>query len=258
MICQKVKGIDAELKEKIDKFNEKRNELGQLKKKDTGNLAQRDLSPLIYENYDEKYFVPHDSEFLHNMIVIVPKSKLKDFQEGYVTSDDKNEVVPGSAKELKALSDPKDGATVWRVVVFQKYPEPQRLRTIGTCVAKEFTYDITGYKADLEKIKQLELEIKTMSKKFKDTCYLIYSELFIASMHLKVMRLYIDGVLRFGIPPMFSMCIILPGKGYEKRLLENMTKQFAQPGTEEMYGTKDQINDTEDFFPFVLVHLSLD
>jgi hypothetical protein len=35
-------------------------------------------------------------------------------------------------------------------------------------------------------------------------------------MHLKVMRAYIDGVLRFGIPPRFYLGIVKPGKGRDK------------------------------------------
>jgi hypothetical protein len=31
-------------------------------------------------------------------------------------------------------------------------------------------------------------------------------------MHLKIMRTFVDGVLRFGIPPKFFIGIIKPGK----------------------------------------------
>lgn len=46
--------------------------------------------------------------------------------------------------------------------------------------------------------------------------------------HLKVMRVYIDGVLRFGIPPTFYMCTIKP-KGSEQRVLDSLTKAYAEP-----------------------------
>jgi len=35
-------------------------------------------------------------------------------------------------------------------------------------------------------------------------------------MHFKVMRAYIEGVLRFGIPPNFWMGAVTPRKGHEK------------------------------------------
>jgi V-type H+-transporting ATPase subunit C len=70
-------------------------------------------------------------------------------------------------------------------------------------------------------------------------------------MHLKVMRAYIDGVLRFGIPPNFFIGVVKPAKGKEKSILLQMMEIFADPAMKDMYGTKEDLNDTEDFFPFV-------
>jgi V-type H+-transporting ATPase subunit C len=75
-------------------------------------------------------------------------------------------------------------------------------------------------------------------------------------MHLKVMRVFIDGVLRFGIPPRFFIGIIKPNKGYEKAVLAKLCDTFADDAMKEMYGTKEETNDTEDFFPFVSIPLT--
>ena len=50
-----------------------------------------------------------------------------------------------------------------------------------------------------------------------------------ALMHLKVMRTYIDAVLRFGIPPKFFLGIIEPNKGRDKNIVDSMIKQFSDP-----------------------------
>ena len=83
--------------------------------------------------------------------------------------------------------------------------------------------------------------------------YYAFSELFIALMHLKVMRAYIDGVLRFGIPPKFFLGIVRPGKGRDKQILQSMCETFADASLKDMYGTKEDTQDTEDFFPFVMI-----
>lgn len=44
-----------------------------------------------------------------------------------------------------------------------------------------------------------------------------------ALIHLKVMRVFIDGVLRFGIPPKFYIGIIKPAKNQEKNVLARMS-----------------------------------
>jgi V-type H+-transporting ATPase subunit C len=77
-----------------------------------------------------------------------------------------------------------------------------------------------------------------------------------ALMHLKVMRAYIDGVLRFGIPPKFFLGIVKPTKGKEKQVLSSMTDVFIDPTLKDMYGSKEDAQDTEDFFPFVMVPLT--
>ena len=75
-------------------------------------------------------------------------------------------------------------------------------------------------------------------------------------MHLKVMRVFIDGVLRFGIPPKFYIGVIKPNKGQEKLVLKRLSETFSEESMKEMYGTKEDTNDTEDFFPFVNVVLT--
>ena len=75
-------------------------------------------------------------------------------------------------------------------------------------------------------------------------------------MHLKVMRVFIDGVLRFGIPPRFYIGIVRPAKGQEKTVLQKLSETFADKNMADMYGSKDDTNDTEDFFPFVSVALT--
>lgn len=67
------------------------------------------------------------------------------------------------------------------------------------------------------------------------------------------MRAYIDGVLRFGIPPKFYIGIVKPTKGREKTVLAQMSESFCDAAMKDMYGSKEDANDTEDFFPFVLV-----
>lgn len=74
-------------------------------------------------------------------------------------------------------------------------------------------------------------------------------------MHLKVMRVYIDSVLRFGIPPTFNLFTIHTSGHGDKKILEGLTKEFADPTQTDMYGSKEEIQDTEDFYPFVIAYM---
>ena len=80
--------------------------------------------------------------------------------------------------------------------------------------------------------------------------------LFEALMHLKVIRAYIDGVLRFGIPPKFYIGVVMPKRGTEKSILTEMTKLLAEQNMQEMYGEKIDANEADDYWPFVCIHLT--
>jgi V-type H+-transporting ATPase subunit C len=54
------------------------------------------------------------------------------------------------------------------------------------------------------------VDYDTLSDKILKLCQFNFKELFVALVHLKVMRTYIDGVLRFGIPPKFFLGVIKP------------------------------------------------
>jgi hypothetical protein len=75
-------------------------------------------------------------------------------------------------------------------------------------------------------------------------------------MHLKVMRTYIDGVLRFGIPPKFFMGIVKPHKAQEKKLQDALSDYFCDLAMKDMYGAKEDAADLEDFFPYVCISLT--
>ncbi len=123
-------------------------------------------------------------------------------------------------------------------------------------VTRKFVYNQEKYKADLEHRTVLETQFETLKNQLASRCYFAFSELFISLMHLKVMRAFIDGVLRFGIPPRFFIGILKPHKGREKEVIQQLTTTFADKTMAEMYGSKEDTQDTEDFFPFVNIPLT--
>ena len=69
------------------------------------------------------------------------------------------------------------------------------------------------------------------------------------------MRTYIDGVLRFDIPPKFFLGIIEPSKGMEGKIKQALETEFAEQHLKDMYGAKEDAND-EDFFPYIMNELT--
>jgi hypothetical protein len=68
------------------------------------------------------------------------------------------------------------------------------------------------------------------------------------------MRIYIEGVLRFGIPPTFVMGIVKPDsriKNSDDKIKGKLMTVFAEAHLEGMYGQKEDAQD-EDFFPYLM------
>lgn len=78
----------------------------------------------------------------------------------------------------------------------------------------------------------------------------------IALMHLKVIRAYIEGVLRFGIEKTFMLGLVCPRKGAERTILTQMNTCLAEEHLREYYGEKMDAQENDDYWPFVCVPLT--
>lgn len=92
-------------------------------------------------------------------------------------------------------------------------------------------------------------------------CETHFSELYQNYIHMKRVRLLVDLTMRFGPKEVGkeSFCCALvkvsnPGK--EKSVQTSLTSLFADSQNKDMYGTKEELEDAEDFFPFVYVPIT--
>jgi len=78
----------------------------------------------------------------------------------------------------------------------------------------------------------------------------------VALMHLKVIRVYIEAVLRFGIERKFMIGLVCPKKGSERTVLTQMNTCLAEQHLLEYYGEKTGAEEQDDYWPFVCVPLT--
>lgn len=114
IISERMNSIDSDMKKFIDEYNSLKNQLFQYKKKEEGNFISRDPGDIVYGKIDKKHFI-HDSKFLRNVLIVVPKNKVEYFKTNYETV--KEGIVPRSARHLDA--EDKDGNQLMRVVVME-------------------------------------------------------------------------------------------------------------------------------------------
>lgn len=103
---------------------------------------------------------------------------------------------------------------------------------------------------------ELKDQLDTKTKQLNEIACSVFQSTFVALMHLKVIRAYIDGVLRFGIPPRFYMGTVFPKTGGERSVLQEMTAVLAEESMREMYGEKIDASEADDFWPFVCISLT--
>jgi len=102
----------------------------------------------------------------------------------------------------------------------------------------------------------LNESLTNKTAKLNQTASECYQDLFTALMHLKIMRVFIDGVLRFGIPPRFYIGMVMPRRGEERKILQSMSDHLAEEQFRDMYGEKVDASEADDYWPFSCVPLT--
>lgn len=125
-IQERVRSVDIDIKTYIDEYSESNSMLQALQKSKGTSFTTTDLSEVIYGKVDKKLFVSEESQFLDNMLVVVPGRKEKDFLDSYFNEEEalKNNdvgIVPGSAKYLELEDEEKN--RIYRVIFFHKFPD---------------------------------------------------------------------------------------------------------------------------------------
>lgn len=72
--------------------------------------------------------------------------------------------------------------------------------------------------------------------------------------HLKVLRLFVESVLRYGVPPSFQAVLIKPRPRKEAALRKVLNDLYGHLAASEMMGSSDDIDmpgDQAEFYPYV-------
>lgn len=94
-------------------------------------------------------------------------------------------------------------------------------------------------------------------------CKTNFGEVFSAWLHVKIIRVFVDAVLRFGLPPDFQCMLVKAKPKMEKKALDTLLKHYASLGgsigqesndvpIEELQGLSLE----KEFYPFVNMELN--
>jgi len=253
ILTKEMNSIDNAMKAKLNNYNLVKGSLTQMQRKKMGNLSVRSLVDVV-----SKKDVIQDSEYLETQLVAVPKNLVKDWNAKYERLAAM--VVPRSSTSI--ASD--DDYVLFGVVVFKRVHDEfvQKCRE-NKFIVRDFVYSeeqIAKLRDELEMADTTEKELWTELLRLSRTNF---SESFQILVHLKVVRLFVESVLRYGLPANYVGIVIKPEPKTTKRTLAVLTNHFSylsprsnrakgNNGENEEFVGEYQTLMEQEFFDFVL------
>uniref|UniRef100_A0A8C8IHY7 V-type proton ATPase subunit C n=1 Tax=Oncorhynchus tshawytscha TaxID=74940 RepID=A0A8C8IHY7_ONCTS len=202
IISKAISQIDNDLKARASAYNNLKGNLQNLERKNAGSLLTRSLADIVKK---EDFVI--DSEYLITMLVVVPKTSYADWQKTYETLSEM--VVPRSTNLL--FEDHDSG--LFSVTLFRKARE-------NKYTVRDFQYNEQEMNADKEEMTRLSTDKKKQFGPLVRWLKVNFSEAFIAWIHIKALRVFVESVLRYGLPVNFQAMLLQPNKKNMKKLRE--------------------------------------
>ncbi|NXJ83164.1 VATC2 ATPase, partial [Trogon melanurus] len=251
-LAKQVTQIEADLKTRSAAYNNIKGNLQSLEKKTVGNLLTRTLADIVHK---EDFVL--NSEYLITLLVVVPKSSYIQWQKTYESLSDM--VVPRSTKMI--AEDAEGG--LFTVTLFRKVMEDFKAKAReNRFMVREFYFDEKELKCEKEELMKLASDKKQQyvsstitsaahngfsgvsdgaASNSKGTAILLYlfsqgpllrwlkvnfSEAFVAWIHVKALRVFVESVLRYGLPVNFQAMLLQPNRKSVKRLRDVLNVVF--------------------------------
>ncbi|KAF7819357.1 V-type proton ATPase subunit C [Senna tora] len=221
--------IEDDLKVRVSEYNNIRSQLNAINRKQSGSLAVRDLSNLVK---------PEDiitSEHLTTLLAIVPKYSQKDWLSSYETLT--SYVVPRSSKKLYEDNE----YALYTVTLFNRVADNFRTsaREKGFqfyCIQiRDFEYSQETHDSRKQELEKLMQDQESLRGNLLQWCYTSYGEVFSSWMHFCAVRVFVESILRYGLPPSFLAAVLSPSTKSEKKV-RSILEGFAYWKTEDETG----------------------
>ncbi|XP_077405432.1 V-type proton ATPase subunit C 1-B isoform X1 [Vanacampus margaritifer] len=210
IVSKQATQIDNDLKARASAYNNLKGNLQNLERKNAGSLLTRSLADIV-----KKDDFVLDSEYLVTMLVVVPKTSFVDWQKTYETLAEM--VVPRSTKLLFEDND----SGLFSVTLFRKAVDDFKHKAReNKFTVRDFQYNEEEMKADKEEMTRLSTDKKKQFGPLVRWLKVNFSEAFIAWIHIKALRVFVESVLRYGLPVNFQAMLLQPNKKNMKKLRE--------------------------------------
>ncbi|KAI5952443.1 VMA5 [Candida jiufengensis] len=168
-------------------------------RKKNGDLSIKSLHEIVKP---EQFVL--DSENLVTLLIAVPNNLVSDFKNSYETLT--QFVIPRSAEIIAKDSE----FTLFTVTLFKKFQQEfiNNAREHKWHPRTDFIYNdemLNNLRKEFDITKATETKSKNELIRLSKTAY---SDIVAAWFHIKVIRVYVEAVLRYGLPPQFDNFLI--------------------------------------------------
>ncbi|XP_039306443.1 V-type proton ATPase subunit C isoform X2 [Solenopsis invicta] len=257
IISKQVGQIDADLKTKSTIYNNLKGSLQNLEKKQTGSLLTRNLADLV----KKEHFIL-DSEYLTTLLVIVPRSSFQEWYGCYEKLTDM--IVPRSTQLI--TQDSEYG--LFTITLFKKVIDEFKLHAREKkFIVRDFTYNEEELAAGKNEITKLVTDKKKQFGPLVRWLKVNFSECFCAWIHVKALRVFVESVLRYGLPVNFQAILLHPHKKCARRLRDALNQLYAHLDSSATASTAHNQDNVDipglgfgqsDYFPYVYYKINVD
>lgn len=212
--------IDNDLKGKLSQYNSVKNNYSTLQRKQTGNLATKSLTPIV----DPKILI-NDSEYLETHLIAVPTNVKKDFLKSYETLSPM--VVPRSAFEVTH----DDEFTLYTTTTFKKHSSEFQQKCRDNKWTPRAYKHVEGGRE--EEQRELDRVAKEERKVWGEALRLSrtgWSEGVMIWAHLLALRVFVESVLRYGLPLEYSPALIVTTSKATQKVKDSLDKTYSYLG----------------------------
>jgi V-type H+-transporting ATPase subunit C len=247
---------DEELKSKLTDYNQLKSALAQAERKTQGGLNTRSIV-----DYVKKQHVVSSEKFT-SVFVAVPKFAVSDFLNQYETwsefTTDKvklNGVVPRSALKIEEDQDYE----LHRVVVFRDAEDEFKGKAReNRLTVRDFSFSEGQAASDNAERAKLKTDADKSGQQLLRWAKTAYTETFRAWMHLKAVRVFVESVLRYGLPANFQAMIVRPMRsGNESRLRALLKQLYGHLASSDATEDKGGDEAGQKWYPYVSIDVKV-
>eukprot|EP00298_Acanthocystis_sp_HF-20_P028402 c7122_g1_i1.p1 GENE.c7122_g1_i1~~c7122_g1_i1.p1 ORF type:complete len:417 (-),score=155.92 c7122_g1_i1:17-1198(-) len=262
-IHQEVMKVDEDLRAKQSDYNHIKSQVQAHTRKQGGNLAVRSLASLGLNRSD---FI--DTENFMTVVVVVPKMDEKQwvssYQKGLLEKPANLQFYPVLFNSSKKVFEDEE-AGLWTCTILKRM-----MNDFKTAIrekeprwtVREFQYDEVAIEEEKKQLSDTTAHEEKARKQLVLWCKAMHGEVFRAFVHLKVIRVFVESCLRFGVPPDFQPVVMkLHNIRDEKKVRKLLAKQFDRLASAAMFGGSDEalpsVVGGQEFYPYVFLPLTV-